>query len=953
MRRSRYLLLSILCLLTWLSAQAQFMDYGSDPARFKWNIARLPHYNLIYPQGTDSMAYRYALYLENAYHPIQKTMGKPMKAKFPVILHPGSMSSNGMVSWAPRRMELITTPSSDLSAQEWAKHLVLHESRHVIQTGKVMHGIFKPLYYLIGEQAAGVASFFLPTWFLEGDAVSTETAMSNGGRGRLPEFNMNYRAQMLGGNKTYSFDKWLLGSYKDYTGTYYALGYDMTSYARQQYGADIWDKTTSRYVKNLFFGGSFKHYTGSSFKKLYEDAFVHLRKEWAELDAGKLPPAYHLPTPKTYTDYRYPQPLNDSVVIALQSGLKDLNSLMAITHGRAKRLTYIGSINSRLSLRNGRVYWTEITPGLRWKHENYSALKCYDIAKDRVTTVAAHQRYLAPDVDKEGKVAAVSRSTVAGENQLVLLRLEDGKELAQFEVPGNAFIKELTFGDAGAVIVVAVGDTGVSLLQLQTATGAWKELLSTTSINISSPSWKEGKLYFESGANGTNNLYCLDPSDGQVNRLTSSRFGAFDPAFSPADGRLYFADYQAKGYRIASLRADSLWTEKADLGNPAPMPFADVLAAQEGYNIDSARLDSVDFRPERYRKGVHTFKLHSWAPFYYDVNQAMNANTDDLSTLVKPGAMILSQNTLNTAILQAGWFYEKGYHHGKVAFNYQGWFPVIDLSLDYGGKAIDMTWTESDQGTTQVGRTYYADRQLLEAEAQVYLPFNLTKNDRIRGIQPSLTYYITNNKYQQITSRKYRNFQYILPEVRFYDYRRLAQRDILPRTGYQLRLQYLTSPFNTENYGSLYATRLTTYWPGLLRNQGLMLRFGYQYQTLDGKSLYLPKRLLDETRGYDYLYQTRQQWAFKADYAFSIFSPDLSLGQFVYIRRLRANLFYDLTRNQARKAGGWTTQSSYGTDLIFDWNLLRMTFPLTTGVRLIQPIDYGKFQAEMLFSISF
>ena len=64
-------------------------------------------------------------------------------------------------------------------------------------------------------------------------------------------------------------------------------------------------------------------------------------------------------------------------------------------------------------------------------------------------------------------------------------------------------------------------------------------------------------------------------------------------------------------------------------------------------------------------------------------------------------------------------------------------------------------------------------------------------------------------------------------------------------------------------------------------------------------------------------------------------------------------LFDDLTRNQAREQGGWTTQSSCGTDLIFDWNVLRMTFPLTTGVRLIQPIDYGKFQAEMLFSITF
>ena len=47
------------------------------------------------------------------------------------------------------------------------------------------------------------------------------------------------------------------------------------------------------------------------------------------------------------------------------------------------------------------------------------------------------------------------------------------------------------------------------------------------------------------------------------------------------------------------------------------------------------------------------------------------------------------------------------------------------------------------------------------------------------------------------------------------------------------------------------------------------------------------------------------------------------------------------------------TQSSYGADFIFDWNVLRMSYPLTTGVRLIKPIDYGNFQAEMLFSVTF
>jgi hypothetical protein len=241
----------------------------------------------------------------------------------------------------------------------------------------------------------------------------------------------------------------------------------------------------------------------------------------------------------------------------------------------------------------------------------------------------------------------------------------------------------------------------------------------------------------------------------------------------------------------------------------------------------------------------------------------------------------------------------------------------------------------------------------LEAEARIYLPFNLTKDHYKHGFQPSVAYYLTNNRYQQYKSREYRNFQYMLSELRYYRYRRMAVRDILPRWGYQISLQYLNSPFNSENYGSLYAARLTTYWPGLIRNHSLMLRFGYQYQHMNDKLLYLPKRIMDTPRGYDYLYQTRQHLALKADYAFTIACPDWNLGGVIYLRRVRSNLFYDWTRNQAKKDAGWTTQSSAGLDLIFDWNLIRMSYPLSAGVRLTQPIDYGNFRTGILFSMSF
>lgn len=79
---SRYIFLVAISLFVSLHMQAQFLDYGSDPARFKWNIVKLPHYNLVYPQGNDSMAYNYALYLEMLIHICRRRSGQGCRRNF-------------------------------------------------------------------------------------------------------------------------------------------------------------------------------------------------------------------------------------------------------------------------------------------------------------------------------------------------------------------------------------------------------------------------------------------------------------------------------------------------------------------------------------------------------------------------------------------------------------------------------------------------------------------------------------------------------------------------------------------------------------------------------------------------------------------------------------------------------------------------------------------------------
>jgi hypothetical protein len=941
-------------LLVPLTGKAQFLDYGTDPARWKWNQIKLEHYTLIYPRGLDSLACRYALYLESVRPHLMKTLGEPVKASFPVVLHPGNMLSNGMVAWSPRRMELLTTPSFTQQAESWERHLVIHESRHVVQTGKLMRGFFRPLYYLMGEQAAGLASAFVPRWFFEGDAVGTETALTKAGRGRLPEFQMVYRAQMLSGS-FYSFDKWFLGSYKDYTGDFYALGYDLTSFARYRYGADIWDKTTSRYAKRPIafppFSRAFKHHTGIGFSQLFRETFDFLRTEWESRDTGYLTPRYLTPETRQYTSYRYPQAWNDSTVVGVKTSLSDLPALVSVTHGREQRLAYLGSQHSPLTRHGDRLYWTEVMPGLRWTHENHTVVRYYDLAGRRAGTLTPRRRYFAPAAGDS--TLAVSLFTEAGENRIALLSPANGQEQALHAVPGNAFVKEMVWGRGDTLFALAVGSEGISLLSLDVGTGQWDEWLKPTTANIASLTYADGKLYFESGLDGINNIYCLDASR-KAYRLTAARFGAFQPAWSADGKRLLYADYQATGYRFASLAADSLARVEADFAHPAPFTLAETLARQEDFVLGDSALPAAAFRPRPYRKAAHLLRVHSWAPVHYSVSELMNGSASDFTTAIRPGATLISQNALNTAIAQGGWYYDyvNDRHHGTLDLLYMGWFPVVHLNADYGGKAFDVIWEKNDKGETQL-LTRNAGRTLFEARMQVYLPLNLTTGHYVRGIQPSVNYYLTNNRYQQSGSRRMSNFQYLLSELRFYSYRKMAQRDILPRWGYQARLQYLSMPFNAANYSALYAARLTTYWPGILPHHSLMLRAGYQYQPDKGNPLYIPRQLLEGARGYDYQYRTRQQAAFKADYAFPLACPDFRLGSVIYLRRLRANLFYDATLNQADAQSGWTSQSAYGGDLLFEWNALRFAFPLTTGVRITQPLSGGQTRAEGIFSISF
>src|SRR5690606_12938645 len=164
----------------------------------------------------------------------------------------------------------------------------------------------------------------LPTWFYEGDAVTTETVLTHGGRGRIPSWEMAFRANLLE-EKNYSYVKNYLGSLKDITPGYYNLGYFLTTKMRRDYGEKTLDSLLTRIAKNPIrpynFSRSLKKLSGYTSREWHDETVNELKQIWRE-QQNEL-------KPQTYTKYfsknskfpiafRQPQLYENDKILALR-----------------------------------------------------------------------------------------------------------------------------------------------------------------------------------------------------------------------------------------------------------------------------------------------------------------------------------------------------------------------------------------------------------------------------------------------------------------------------------------------------------------------------------------------------------------------------------------------------------------------------------------------------------
>jgi len=954
----RYIFLFFFSILHYL-AIAQYYVLGDDPGGIHWKQIITTNFQIIYPSSFEIKAQRMANILEKSYLFAGKTL-QHQPAKISVILHTNTVRSNGFVAWAPARVELFTTPFQDIYAQDWLEQLAIHEFRHVVQIDKIDSELPGILRIILGEQAAALAiGFYLPFWFLEGDAVATETALSHSGRGRVPSFEMELKAQSIE-KGIYNYNKAYLGSYRDYVPDYYQLGYQMVAGIRSKYGPESWSNILSYVAHKPLslnpFSAGIKQVTGMNLTTTYDTIFNSLKKGWVAKDntLGKTEFKMISKSQHGYVSYQYPYPLSDSTYFSVKYSMDDLTRFVLIcSNGEEKIIFTPGNLfEESITCGNSKVLWIESKPDIRWTHREFSLLRILNLNNGAIREHKYLEKIYAPCLSADGKHLAAVKVDQNNRSSIVLLSPESGKIEKETSLSSDLFILTPSWSEDNAVLIaVVLGNKGKSLAKIDPFTGSVDILMPYTYNELKRPVMRGNWIYFTGSIQGADDVYAFNLRSRKTYQITKSRFGVRDVQPTPGGNFLVYSNYTSDGFKVVKAQLDPSTLTPIDSVRSYHYKMADKLLSQEKGVADFSTTDTIIYQSRPYSKFDHLFNFHSWAPVHIDLS------TDQIT----PGLSVMSQNKLSTAITQLGYDYSSINKTGKwvAEFDYTGFFPVFKFSSDYGRERSQ--YFQINTIRNPISNIVKKDTQLvsfsykiLNINGIVNIPLNLSNGTWNRLLQPELQFGYT--QLWQEASTPFSNSNYTLLTYRLYGYNALqiSLRDFQPAIGQIIDLNYHSSPTAKDNSYPVWTAEGTLYLPGLVRHHGIRIYSGYQHKEATGNA---SSDYISYPRGYMNLLNN-QLFCLKSDYVLPLFYPDWSLGRLTFIKRISLRMFYD----QA-----WATvpiinriNNSYhivfgsaGAEWTADCNFLRLYVPVKIGARTSYLISQRKINSELLLSINF
>ncbi|MCG6187777.1 TolB-like translocation protein [Maribellus maritimus] len=951
----------VVLLFCFVVSKAQYFQTGEDPASIKWRQINTTNFQIIYPDYYETQAQKLTWVLEKVYNYGGHSL-KHKPKKISVILHTQTVKSNGLVAWAPKRAEFYTTPHQDIYPQDWLEQLALHEFRHVVQVDKINSEIPGLIKAILGEQGTAlIFGGYLPWWFIEGDAVATETALSKYGRGRFPSFLMEHKAQVVE-KGIYSYDKAYNGSYKDFVPNHYKLGYYLVGNGRLRYGTEIWDSVLTNVGRQRFlafspFNSTLKKITGKNKVQFYQAVFDSLKTVWTEQDKKYSSASFQKISGENtrFTSYKYNHWLNDSLIISYKTSLDKIGRFVSIDkYGNEKDLFFPGTIfNESVDYRENILVWSEQVPDPRWSHSGKSLIRILNLDNKKKAEFYPEFKGFSPSISPDKSSVAVVETDFSNNYFVSVYSVPSGELLHRFQSENNNYFFSPEWLNENEMAVVVLTKNGKKLAKIDLLENDMEILVDSDLGEIKQLIFEGNTLYFISSYSGKNGLYSYNLNDKNIRYLYEPRFGAEYPAISE-NRKILLSNYTSDGFSLIKLNE----TRPVIITNVQRGRYllAEKLAKQEPGIPDFDVPDTLRYGSKKYNKKAHLLNFHSWAPAFVDVN----------SYEITPGASIMSQNKLGTAETIFGYKWDVTEETGQfyARYTYKGWYPVLSFEISKGNRAsqyYQIRQTKNEQGEIIHQDTTLQDFtwKITSAEANISVPFTLTRGPFNRLVQPEVQYEYTSYKHNPSTPDNFfkGNFQSVTYRLYYHQLLKQASMDVYPDFGIVLDGYYQHSPSGETDLGNQSVLQSILYLPGLMKNHGIRIYGGIQDKNISESFSF--SDVIRYPRGWGRI-STTEMYTVGTDYKFPVFYPEWSLAGILYLQRVKGSFFGDFARlkgnvyDDGEIVGRYSKDiSSVGIEITGDVNFLRFYAPASIGLRGSYLPELNNMYFDLLFSVNF
>ncbi len=952
------ILLVLSCSIWKLNAQIiePIVNGSQNPFFMKWYQIKTPQFTVIFPKGLEKDANKVANTLNYVYPFVSKTSvtTKPLN----VVLQSNLAESNGFSTTMPRRLEFYNTPPQNSFAGtiDWYTLLSIHELRHTTQFTRCDRGFTRAAHLFFGNYIQEIFMLLsMPQWFFEGDAVVTETALTNSGRGRLPQFNVEMRSLLFAG-KRYSYEKVFFGSYKNWYphDAPYSFGYQYMTFLRKTYGLEAVNKTVKRAS-----GMSWNPYSFSFAMRLatgytpyynYKLMLNDLDSTWkSQVEGLVFTEASSITQPKKHdwTYNNYPKYTNDGSIIVSRYGQESIYQFVKINpaSNEEKKLytSYYMNGDVPFSISGDKMVWAETKYDVRWGNRSYSNIKMMNIQTGKKKNITHKTKYYSPALNPTGEQIVTVEFDNKNTCTLLIIDAETGNEIKRFPNPDNEYIQTPVWSADGKYLVFiklhATKGKALCLLNLQT--GTTENIIDYSNENIAFPVSDGRFIYYDSPVSGIDNIYAVSIQTKEKFQVTSRKFGAYYPSLSNDGKKLLFSDATDEGYMAMEMPLDiNKWIplnqiEKYEDDN------VDILVKQEQ---DKSILDSIPnekFEIKKYRGSSFLRNTYNWNVF---------ALPTDINL------MIQTQNPLSSFGTAMAYKYNmnESAHSLEIKTSYAGFYPIIDLGGIIGRRTS--TYDTTAETTGFFGDTTEAKLySWKEKSAYVALKLPLDLSSGIYGTELSfgIKAAITNisDLYIYRTKPYSNNNGSFIPVTYSIDFSRETSwlRDMLPKWGQSVHLSYAHTPLKGDYQGDLLSAQGFFYFPGIAKHHSLFFEAAYEKQNAD--NYHFESNILFP-RGYEYVFE-KEIIKGSANYTLPIAYPDLSLIHTIYLKRFAANLFYDYGMTKNLKT---TYYRSTGAELKSETFFFHFPVPFIIGLRSSYLFDIDKnykYKFEGIFSLNF